>query len=40
MVAYLGSRPHRYTILLIRGTAFVQRFEVDGDPLPDGHDLL
>ncbi|MET7772447.1 hypothetical protein [Nocardia sp. NPDC005366] len=36
MVDYLGYRPNRYTILLTRGAAFVQRFEVVGEPLPEG----
>ncbi|MGW4364512.1 LtfC-like domain-containing protein [Nocardia takedensis] len=36
MLDYLGYRPNRYTILLTRGAAFVQRFEVAGEPLPEG----
>ncbi|MFI6045270.1 hypothetical protein ACIA8C_26820 [Nocardia sp. NPDC051321] len=36
MVDYLGYRPHKYTIVLTRGAAFTQRFEVIGTPLPQG----
>ncbi|WP_054812167.1 LtfC-like domain-containing protein [Nocardia arizonensis] len=36
MADYLGYRPHRYTIVLTRGAAFVQRFEITDSPLPDG----
>lgn len=36
MVDYLGYRPNKYTIVLTRGAAFIQRFEVVGPPLPEG----
>ncbi|MGV9616821.1 LtfC-like domain-containing protein [Nocardia xishanensis] len=36
MADYLGHRPNRYTIVLTRGAAFVQRFEVIDTPLPEG----
>lgn len=36
MVDYLGYRSNRYTIVVTRGAAFTQRFEVIGTPLPEG----
>ncbi|MFG1794025.1 hypothetical protein [Nocardia sp. NPDC049149] len=36
MVDYLGYRPNKYTIVLTRGAAFIQRFEVIDTPLPEG----
>ncbi|MFG1796677.1 hypothetical protein [Nocardia sp. NPDC049149] len=36
MVEYLGYRPNKFTIVLSRSAAFTQRFEVIGNPLPEG----
>ncbi|WP_067839639.1 DUF7264 domain-containing protein [Nocardia lijiangensis] len=36
MVDYLGYRPNKYILVLTRGAAFTQRFEVTDTPLPDG----
>ncbi|WP_280456009.1 DUF7264 domain-containing protein [Nocardia brasiliensis] len=36
MVDYLGYRANKYTIVLTRGAAFTQRFEVIDTPLPEG----
>ncbi|MEU2032832.1 LtfC-like domain-containing protein [Nocardia amamiensis] len=36
MAEFLGYRPNKYTLVLTRGAAFTQRFDVLGDPIPDG----
>ncbi|GAA5086947.1 DUF7264 domain-containing protein [Nocardia iowensis] len=36
MADYLGYRPNKYTLVLTRGAAFTQRFEVADNPLPYG----
>ncbi|MET8876016.1 hypothetical protein [Nocardia sp. NPDC004604] len=36
MPDYIGYRPHRYSLVLSRGAAFIQSFETSSTPLPEG----